>query len=77
MTGDVRWQWTYTAIILLATFAVATAATYLIEHPAARRILAWRSKDREPMIEMVPIDGKDAEGKTRRLSQKKPNSGDK
>ena len=58
MTGDVRWQWTYTALILLATFAVATAATYLIEHPAAKRILAWQphSKKREPMISVETIE---------------------
>ncbi len=39
MTGDTRWQWTYTALILLATFAAAIAATYLIERPAAQKIL--------------------------------------
>jgi peptidoglycan/LPS O-acetylase OafA/YrhL len=70
MTGDVRWQWTYTAIILVATFAVATAATYLIEHPAAKRILAWRPNGREPMIELVPVDEKNTEEKHRRPSQK-------
>ncbi|NLI54792.1 MAG: acyltransferase [Clostridiales bacterium] len=30
MTGDVRWQWTYTALILLATFAAAIFATYCV-----------------------------------------------
>ncbi len=58
MTGDTRWQWTYTALILLATFALAIASTYLIEHPAAKRILAWKSKaaSREPLIalEILP-----------------------
>lgn len=49
MTGDVRWQWTYTALILLATFAAATFATYCIERPAAKRILAWRPKWRGPL----------------------------
>ena len=72
MTGDVRWQWTYTALILIATFAVATAATYLIEHPAAKRILAWQPKAREPMIELVPDDDKGAsEAKHRHPSEKK------
>ena len=56
MTGDVRWQWTYTALILIATFAAASAATYFIEHPAAKRILAWQPQKRGPMIELVPAD---------------------
>lgn len=60
MTGDVRWQWTYTALIFLATFALAIAATYLIERPAAKRILAWqpKTKPREPLIslESIPLD---------------------
>jgi len=42
MTGDVRWQWTYTALILLATFAVAIAATYCIERPLAEKVMAWK-----------------------------------
>ncbi len=53
MTGDTRWQWTYTALILLATFAVAIFATYCVERPAAVRILARQPKRREPMIEIV------------------------
>lgn len=44
MTGDTRWQWTYTVLILVATFTLAISATYLIEHPAAQRILAWQPK---------------------------------
>ena len=58
MTGDVRWQWTYTALILLATFALAIAGTYLIEHPAAKRILAWqpKPKTREPLISLEEIE---------------------
>jgi peptidoglycan/LPS O-acetylase OafA/YrhL len=57
MTGDARWQWTYTALIFLATFALAIAATYLIEHPAAKRILAWQlnPKPREPLIALEEI----------------------
>ncbi|MDD4312622.1 MAG: acyltransferase, partial [Eubacteriales bacterium] len=52
MTGDARWQWTYTALIFIAAFALAIAATYLVEHPAAKRILAWQPKKapREPLI---------------------------
>lgn len=58
MTGDARWQWTYTALILLATFALAIAGTYLVEHPAARRILAWESKQKntEPLISLEVIE---------------------
>jgi len=58
MTGDVRWQWTYTVLILLATFALAIAGTYLIEHPAASRILAWqpKPKTREPLITLEEIE---------------------
>ena len=58
MTGDVRWQWTYTVLILLATFALAIAGTYLIEHPAAKRILAWEPKKRnqEPLITLEVIE---------------------
>ncbi|MEA4869849.1 MAG: acyltransferase [Christensenella sp.] len=47
MTGDTRWQWTYTALILLATFAAAIAATYCIEQPLARRIMEWKPKHGE------------------------------
>lgn len=69
MTGDTRWQWTYTVLILLATFALAIAGTYLVEHPAAKRILAWqpKRKNREPMITLEVIepeeDEQDAFGK--------------
>lgn len=58
MTGDVRWQWTYTVLILIATFALAIAGTYLVEHPAAKRILAWEPKKRnqEPLITLEVIE---------------------
>ena len=61
MTGDTRWQWTYTALILIGTFALAIAATYLIEHPAAKRIMAWQpkpqtKKKREPLITLEVIE---------------------
>ena len=61
MTGDARWQWTYTALIFLGTFALAIAGTYLIEHPAAKRIMAWspKKKDREPMITLEVIEPED------------------
>ncbi len=61
MTGDVRWQWTYTALILLATFAAATLATYCVERPAAKRILAWRPKAYGPMISIEPAENEKAE----------------
>ena len=44
MTGDVRWQWTYTAIILIATFAAAIVATYCIERPLAERIMQYKPR---------------------------------
>ena len=47
MTGDVRWQWTYTAIIVIATFAAAIVATYCIERPLAERIMQWKPKREE------------------------------
>ena len=61
MTGDTRWQWTYTALILIGTFALAIAATYLIEHPAAKRIMALQpkqhpNKKREPLITLEVIE---------------------
>lgn len=58
MTGDSRWQWMYTALILIATFALAIAGTYLVEHPAAKRIMAWKPKEktREPMIQLEVIE---------------------
>lgn len=58
MTGDTRWQWIYTALIFAATFALAIAATYLIERPAAKRILAWQPKkrQREPLIALEVIE---------------------
>ena len=48
MTGDTVWQWTYTALILAATFALAIAGTYLVERPMAKRIMAWHPPKREP-----------------------------
>ena len=61
MTGDTRWQWAYTALILIGTFALAIAATYLIEHPAAKRIMTWQpkpqtKKKREPLITLEVIE---------------------
>ena len=61
ITGDTRWQWTYTALIFLGTFTLAIAATYLIEHPAAKRIMAWQPKQqpkkkREPLISLEVIE---------------------
>ena len=62
MTGDTRWQWTYTALCLAATFALAIATTYLIERPAAKRILAWQPKEpRGPMIWLEAIEPEDDE----------------
>ena len=62
-TGDVRWQWTYTALIIAATFALAILATYLVERPAAKRILAWKPtrKKREPMIWIETIEPEEEE----------------
>ncbi len=61
MTGDTVWQWTYTALILAATFALAIAATYLIEHPMAKRILAWHPPKREPgpLVSLEVIEAED------------------
>ena len=63
MTGDTRWQWTYTLLIFIGAFALAIAATYLVEHPAAKRIMALQpkekqnqKKEREPWITIETID---------------------
>ena len=53
MTGDTSWQWRYTALLFVATFAAATLATYALERPLAERILKHKSKHREPMIALV------------------------
>ena len=47
MTGDIRWQWTYTAVILIATFALAIIATYGVEQPLAKRIMEYKPKHDE------------------------------
>ncbi len=61
MTGDTVWQWKYTALILAATFALAIAATYLVEHPMAKRIMAWHPPKREagPLITLEVIEPED------------------
>lgn len=38
MTGDVQWQWSYTLLCVVLSFAVAVAMTYLVERPAAKAI---------------------------------------
>lgn len=50
MTGDTVWQWRYTAVILIATFAAAILATYVLERPAGEWLLNRPRKEREPMI---------------------------
>ena len=66
MTGDVGWQWAYTALIFAATFALAIAGTYLVEHPLAKRIMAWHPPKREPgpLISLEVIDEGEDEAKT-------------
>ena len=73
MTGDVRWQWTYTALILLATFALAVAATYLIEHPAAKRILAWQPKTKpgEPLVTLEILADEEEAANTAKTQKKR------
>ena len=71
MTGDTVWQWTYTALILAATFALAIAATYLIEHPMAKRIMAWHPPKREagPLITLEVMEPEDeADGSAQKQS---------
>jgi hypothetical protein len=48
-------------LILAATFALAIAAPYLIEHPAAKRIMAWHPPKREkgPLISLEVIEPED------------------
>lgn len=44
--GDKAWQWKYTILCIVATFVAATAATYLLERPLAKKILALYRKHR-------------------------------
>lgn len=53
MTGDKVWQWRYTALIVAATLAIAVLATYCLERPLAKRMLAEKPKKREPMIRLT------------------------
>ena len=68
MLGDVRWQWTYTVLIFAVTFALAIGSTFLIEHPAAKRIMAWQPKPRprEPLISLEIIDSAEDGGERAR-----------
>ena len=50
MTGDISWQWRYTAVILIATFAAAILATYVLERPAGEWLLRRPQPKREPLI---------------------------
>jgi len=65
MTGDKVWQWRYTALIVAATRALAVLATYCLEHPMAKRILARKPKKREPMIRLVPREDRQPENGAR------------
>ena len=42
--GNAAWQWKYTILCIIASLAVATAMTYLVEKPAARMILNKKRK---------------------------------
>ncbi len=53
MTGDVVWQWRYTAVILTITFAAAILATYVLERPAGEWLLNRPQSKREPLIAIL------------------------
>ena len=53
MTGDVSWQWRYTAAILVATFAAAILATYVLERPVGEWLLRRPQQEREPLIAIL------------------------
>jgi peptidoglycan/LPS O-acetylase OafA/YrhL len=77
MTGDRAWQWTYTALIMLAAFSAAIIATYFVEKPLAKQILKPRgTKPREPLIsicsEGLPRK-KDIDMRERKDTDKQPN----
>ena len=61
MTGDVCWQWTYTALIFLATFTIAIVATYYIERPLSRRILAMPQGESGPLIMIERVEEEEKE----------------
>lgn len=44
--GDMAWSWKYTAIALIAAFAIATVITYCFEKPAAKLILTPKTTDK-------------------------------
>lgn len=47
MTGNLTWQWKYTILSFVLSFAMAIAMTYLVEIPAARAIKNLYKKRRE------------------------------
>ena len=53
MTGDVSWQWRYTAVILIVTLAAAILATYVLERPAGEWLLSRPKKEREPLVAIL------------------------
>ena len=53
MTGDVSWQWRYTAAIFVATFAAAILATYVLERPVGEWLLRRPQQEREPLIAIL------------------------
>ncbi len=57
ITGDRAWQWNYALLILGVSLLAATAATYLVERPAAKRLLRPRPPGkRAALIEFVPAE---------------------
>ena len=61
ITGDRAWQWNYALLILGVSLLAATAATYLVERPAAKRLLRPRPPGkRAALIEFVPVEAETA-----------------
>ena len=53
MTGDLGWQWRYTAVILFATFTAAILATYVLERPVGEWLLRRPQQEREPLLAIL------------------------
>lgn len=45
-SGDTVWQWQYMILCIILSLLVATAMTYLVERPLAKKILALYRKHR-------------------------------
>ncbi len=55
IAGDRAWQWGYTALVTLASFAVAALITYGFEKPIAKILSAPHARETEENDEKLPV----------------------